>query len=227
MIYFLKKIKYFLQGRILKKPDLNLQSKWFGNQYGGFFVCIENLNKNSIVYSLGIGTDVSFDEGIIKEFNCKVYGYDPTPKSIKWVYNNVKEKKFKMHEFGISNKTEKLSFYLPKNKDHVSGSLKKLKTINLHNSIMLDFRSIKDVMNQNSHSYINLLKMDIEGAEYDILEHILNEKINIDQIVVEFHPHLLKKGKKKTLSMIQKLNKYGYKCFAISDSYLEFSFIKI
>jgi FkbM family methyltransferase len=227
MINTLKKIKYFLEGRIIQEPQIVINKKWIGNQYGGFNIHPNNLNKNAIVYSLGIGTDVSFDEELISEFGCKVYAYDPTPKSIYWVAQNVKQDNFIMHPFGISNKTEKLKFYLPKNDDHVSGSLKMIKTVNHSKTIELDFKSIKEVMKQNKHDKIHLLKLDIEAAEYDLLNHIIKEQIQIDQIVVEFHPHLIDKGKKETLNIMKKMNEYGFKCFAISKTYLEYSFIKV
>ena len=227
MIKILKKIKYYLEGRIFKTPELKINKEWFGNQYGGFFVHPNNLNHESIVYSLGIGTDISFDKSIINRFNCKIYAFDPTPKSIDWVKKNVKEDNFKMHNFGISDKTENRIFYLPKNDDYVSGSIKKIKTVDHNKHIDLNFKSVKEVMKQNGHNSINLLKMDIEGSEYDVLENILEEKIHIDQLVVEFHPHLIKKGKKLTAEIFNKMNEKGFKCFAISQSYSEFSFIKI
>ena len=56
---------------------------------------------------------------------------------------------------------------------------------------------------------------------------ILIENIDIKQIVVEFHPNLIKNGWAKTKNMIKTLNKSGYKCFGVSSSYSEFSFIKV
>ena len=81
-------------------------------------------------------------------------------------------------------------------------------------------------MKSNNHNYLDLLKMDIEGSEYEVIENILNNSIKINQIVVEFHPHLIKNGRKKTQDIIQKLNQKGYKCFGISDTFLEYSFLK-
>lgn len=132
-----------------------------------------------------------------------------------------------MSEVGISNIPGKKKFYLPKNQNHVSGSLLSIKTVDQKDSIILGFQTLKQVMKSNNHKYLDLLKMDIEGAEYEVLENILNQSIQIDQIVVEFHPHLIKNGKKKTQGIIEKLNQNGYRCFAISDSFLEYSFFKV
>jgi hypothetical protein len=54
------------------KPTVKVGKKWYGNDYGGFFVAPAFINNHSIVYSFGIGEDVSFDESVIKHHNCKV-----------------------------------------------------------------------------------------------------------------------------------------------------------
>ena len=222
----LRKVKYRLEGRILNSPEIRISKKWFGNAYGGFYLHTKELNSQSIVYSVGIGTDISFDLEVINAFNCEVYGFDPTPKSIQWVKENVDSDKFIMAEVGISNISGKKKFYLPKNQNQVSGSLLSIKTVDRKHSISLEFQTLKQVMKVNNHKYLDLLKMDIEGAEYDVLNDIINQSIQIDQIVVEFHPHLIKNGKKKTQNIIERLNQNGYKCFGISNSFLEFSFLK-
>jgi len=89
-------IKAFLPYGILQcyrkfknKIVIKCNFKWFGNDYGGFYICPDLLKYNNgekIIYSIGIGEDISFDLDIIKEFpNCKIYAFDPTPKSIEWI----------------------------------------------------------------------------------------------------------------------------------------------
>ena len=59
---------------------------------------------------------------------------------------------------------------------------------------------------------IDLLKMDIEGAECRVLEHMINEQIFPTYLLVEFD--LLLKGKDKngkTKQVIEKLLQSGYK----------------
>ena len=88
-----------------------MKKKWFGNVYGGFYIHSKGLDKNSIVYSVGIGEDISFDLDIIQTFSCDVYAFDPTPKSIQWVKNKVKLSKFIFHDYGVSNSTEDAVFF--------------------------------------------------------------------------------------------------------------------
>ena len=97
------------------KKGVKCKHIWYGNRYGGFYVCPEFLNENSIIYSFGIGEDISFDRTIIENHNCHVFGFDPTPKAINWVNSQNVPAKFNFFEFGISNKSGFVDFYLPKN----------------------------------------------------------------------------------------------------------------
>jgi len=222
-----KKIKYWVQGRVMHKPTLSISQKWIGNhQYGGFCVHTDTLHAESIVYSIGIGKDISFDQELIKTFGCKVFGYDPTPKSIAWVTKNVNDKQFKFFDFGIAKVSGKQSFFLPENKNYVSGSIKPIKGVDRQNKEVLQFKTLKAAMELNNHTQIDLLKMDIEGAEYEVIDHFLKHKIAIKQFVVEFHPHMEKDGKKKTKKAIKLLENAGFRCFAVSETFLEYSFIK-
>ena len=225
----INKLKYFLLGHFIFKAQINIEKEWLGNSYGGFYINTNGLNENSIIYSVGIGEDISFDLDIISKFNCKVFAFDPTPKSITWVKNNlsVSKENFIFQEYGISAKSGFFDFYLPKNTNHVSGSIVKNSNVDISNSIKLEFRTISQVIKELEHNKIDLLKIDIEGEEYEVLKSILIENLDISQIVVEFHPNLIKNGRAKTKNMIKTLNKSGYRCFGVSSSYSEFSFIKV
>jgi FkbM family methyltransferase len=227
MINLYRKLKYLIQGKYIIVNQIKKNKQWLGNSYGGFYVSHDSLCDNSIVYSIGIGEDVSFDLDIIEKYSCKIFAYDPTPKSVNWINKNVSNKNFNFYPIGISNEKGTKMFYLPKESKYVSGSLKKISTVNESNTLRLYFDTLKNQMIKNKHQKIDILKMDIEGSEYDVIDSILNENIEIDQILVEFHPHLIQNGRKKTKKTIIELESFGYKCFARSNSFLEYSFIKL
>jgi hypothetical protein len=54
--------------------------RWFGTKYGGFYVYPDRLCQESIIYSFGVGEDVSFDLELIEKYNCHVFAFDPTQK---------------------------------------------------------------------------------------------------------------------------------------------------
>lgn len=222
-----KRLIKLVSGRFAHlKKSVNVSKKWYGNNYGGFYICPDFLNKNSIVYSLGIGEDISFDAAIIKDHNCNVLGFDPTPKSISWVKKNKNlPTKFSFYEYGIADKSGMVDFYLPKNKEHVSGSFVIQNNVSEAQKITVEMKSWEDIVNSFGHTHVDVLKMDIEGAEYDILDSILNSNVSIKQILVEFHERMFDNGKSKTKHAIGKLNDHGYAIFGVSDTFEEVSFI--
>jgi hypothetical protein len=96
------------------KKNVKLNHTWYGNTYGGFYIYPDLLDENSIIYSFGIGEDISFDKALIEKHNCNIYGFDPTPKSINWIKGQNLPKEFCFYEFGISDKSGNVDFYLHK-----------------------------------------------------------------------------------------------------------------
>ena len=221
-----KKVVLRLTGKVKHlKKGVKLKSVWYGNQYGGFYVYPDLLNENSIIYSFGIGLDISFDTAAIKNHNCRVFGFDPTPKSIDWIRSQDVSPRFTFHDVGISDKSGFCDFYFPKNPDNVSGSIVVQDNIDVGEKTTVKMRSIKDIMTELAHTHIDILKMDIEGAEYSVIDNILDSDISIDQILIEFHDRFVENGKARTQQAIKLLNNKGFEIFAISDSCYEISFI--
>jgi FkbM family methyltransferase len=208
------------------KRGIKCEHTWYGNAYGGFFICNKFLNEKSIIYSFGIGEDISFDENVINNHNCQVFGFDPTPKSINWIKSQKIPPGFFFYEFGINLESGYVDFYLPINPNHVSGSYVHQNNMNLSEKISVKMKSFKDIILKLGHTHIDVLKMDIEGAEYEVIEDILNSKVSIDQFLIEFHERFFENGKKQTEKIIGIFKQNGFEIFGISDSFDEVSFIK-
>ena len=208
------------------RRSVRRQYLWYGSKHGGFFLMPELLNSNSVVYSFGIGVDISFDTEIINKHGCTVYGFDPTPKSIKWIESSKRPDKFHFLPYGISNKTGSATFYLPVNENHVSGSLAETEVVSSSKKVEVPMKSFNDIIKELKHEKIDVLKMDIEGAEYDVLPDIMKQNISINQIQVEFHHRLFSGGNKKTKDAVELLKNNGFDLYAISKTGEELSFVK-
>lgn len=208
------------------RNTVSINKKWYGNKYGGFYVCPDIINDNSIVYSFGIGEDISFDIKMIDEHKCDVFAFDPTPKSVKWVkqYKSMPSK-FNFFDYGLADRSGPFDFFLPKNTEYVSGSFVIQDCVDATNRVQVEMKSFKDIIKILGHNKVDVLKMDIEGAEYKVLDSILSSPILINQILIEFHDRLFIDGKCKTIDAIKRLNNCGYEIFGVSDSFQEVSFI--
>ncbi|MDH3645751.1 MAG: FkbM family methyltransferase [Gammaproteobacteria bacterium] len=156
-----------------------------GTRYGGWVVPDGVLNKHSICYCGGVGEDVSFDIGLIEKYNCAVYAFDPTPRAVNYVQENYSDYKgFHFSQIGLWDSDSVLKFFAPANSEHVSHSI-----MNLHKSDeFFEARCLRlsQIMNENGHKQIDLLKLDIEGAEYKVIESLLYDRLNIKIICIEY-----------------------------------------
>jgi FkbM family methyltransferase len=224
---FKQKVK-ILTGKVRPiKAEVKCNHEWYGNTYGGFYVYPDILSKDSIVYSFGIGEDISFDRAIIENHKCCVFAFDPTPKSIAWIQNQTLPPGFTFFEYGIACETGFVNFNLPKNSNHVSGSIVKHHKVDESNNVSVLMKCLPEIITELGHNHVDVLKMDIEGSEYDVIDNILSSPIEIDQILLELHERFFADGKQKTMKLFKSLKDKGYLLFAVSDSFEELSFIKM
>ncbi|MCQ2520944.1 MAG: FkbM family methyltransferase [Lachnospiraceae bacterium] len=196
-----------------------------GGEYGGFGVCLSMVPINGVVYSFGIGEDMSFDIDIKKEKDVALFAFDPTPKSISWYERQNFGEKFSFYPYGISNYDGEEKFYLPLNEEYVSGSVICGEDKN-ESAVIVEMKSLDSIMKSLNHKKIDVLKMDIEGSEYKVIDDILSKDICFSQLCIEVHSRFFDDGVKKTREMIKKLNDKGYYITYVSDTFEELTFCK-
>jgi len=207
-----------------KQIKLNAVTHGGGSGYGGWDIIEKHIDAESVVYSFGVGEDASFDLSLIDKFGLTVYAFDPTPKSISWVKSQNFSENFKMHGYGLAAFDGFVSFNPPSNPDHVSHTiLDRVETKG--KSIEVEVKKLKTIMDEIGHKKIDLLKMDIEGAEYQVIDDIIKSDIRPDQLLIEFHHRFSSVGIEKSKAAIEALNNAGYLVFSVSDNGEEYSFI--
>lgn len=222
-----RKILRILAGKdLLIRTTIQKNKAWYGTSYGGFYICPDKLTESSVVYSFGIGKDISFDLDIIGKHKCFVFGFDPTPKSVEWMALQSVPEEFHFYPYGIAATTGRVDFFLPLNNEYISASFVKNSTVNEDQKVTVPVKSFKDILKDLQHQKVDVLKMDIEGAEYEVLPDILNSDCDISQILVEFHHRLVSEGANKTRESVSLLKAKGFDVFAVSESGDEVSFIK-
>lgn len=196
-----------------------------GNEGAAWTILPDNLDERSIVYLFGVGQDISFDLGLIGRFGLKVHAFDPTPRSIDWVKLQQLPVDFVMHEFGVCDYDGTAIFNTPADPKWVSYSLATKAKDPF--AIEAPVRKLSSIMKSLGHHHIDLLKLDIEGAEYQVIDDILKDAVKVEQLCVEFHHYRPDVGLAATMKAIHKLNESGYKIFDVSPSGQEYSFLKL
>jgi len=181
-----------------------------GSDYGGYFVDISLLPPDAVVYSLGIGEDISFDLSLIQQYGVTIGAFDPTPKVKTWIQSQSLPAQFRFQQIGIADFDGEADFYLPPKRDFISHSMIRARQYS-EDSIRVPVAKLATVMRTLGHNRIDILKMDIEGAEYAVLKDLMKDKIEVGQILVEFHHRLSSVGIEKTRAALSALNDYGMK----------------
>lgn len=185
------------------------------------------LNSDSICYLVGCGENISFDLSLIDTFGCDVYGFDPTPKSIAYVKDAAGQNpKYHFYEVGVWDKEDTLKFFVPRNPNHVSHSLLNLQKTDDY--ILLKVKRLSQLMKELDHEHIDLLKIDIEGAEYKVIESIIKDKIDIKILCVEYdegHHPLDANYKDRIRTSVHSLITEGYRLVFMRDR-SNYTFVK-
>ena len=193
--------------------------KW-GSPYGGWYIPTKLLNKNWIYYLVGVRDDISFDLALTERVGCHVHSFDPTPYSMKYMRRFKKNKKIHFHPIGIWKENKTMRFSKLHDKKWNSGSIIDLEGTG-KKAFSAKCRRLIDVMKDLKHKRVDLLKLDIEGAEYEVLDDMFSSGIEPRVLLVEFdQPRLVL----KTYLMILKILSRDYS-LAIRDMW-NFTFIK-
>lgn len=225
-----KNLGFYIRVLIGKEPyvrsDICLSSERVGSDYGGWSVVLSEINAKSIIYSFGVGEDVSFDVELINRFDLVVHAFDPTPKSIKWIAEQNMGSNFIMHNYGIASVDGYVDFNPPENLQHVSYTMLDRPSTS-ERAMSLPVKKLASIMAELGHKKIDILKLDVEGAEYDVIDDLYASKIYPGQILVEFHHRFPGVGAAKTKNAINRIKLMGYKLFCISKSNEEYSFMRV
>ena len=143
---------------------------------GSWSICMDDANlvdrmrsRECVVYSFGVRTDWSFDSAIAR-LGCTVHAFDPSVDHPEQLAPGVH-----FHPVGLSGQDGTLNG-VPLSRENVRSTW--------------NMRSLSSLAKELQHTQVDLLKIDIEGAEWDVLEQVASgelDALSIGQIVAEVH----------------------------------------
>ncbi|MAE49227.1 hypothetical protein CMI48_00660 [Candidatus Pacearchaeota archaeon] len=182
-------------------PDIQMIKEVFQDKQ--YHEALQALPKKAIILDLGanIGT---FTTLAAKNQNTKkVYAYEPFPENTALLVRNIAmndlNEKVSINAEAVSGKSGTTKFYL----NHKGPA-----THSLHNktgkSITVPTISLSQILKKQKIKKVDLLKLDVEGAEEDILFNTTKTDLKkIKHIVMEYHPNI---NLNKLLTFLKKNN---------------------
>lgn len=196
-----------------------------GSNYAGYWLDVSQLRADSIVYSLGVGEDISFDLALIERVGAHIHAFDPTPRVQAWLGKQRLPPEFHFHAIGIAEREGEQAFHLPPRREWISHSVISSSQFS-RESVVLPVTRLCTAMRKLGHKRLDLLKMDIEGAEYSVIEEIAAEKMAIAQLLVEFHHRLMPDGIARTRKAIRLLDALGLQIASVCPRGEIFTFVQ-
>lgn len=167
------------------------------------------LGPSSVVYSGGVGNDISFEHALARQFGCAVVLFDPSPTgraTMALPENQLGA--FHFVPIALAGHSGELTFHAPIHAAEGSFYHSAAPGAAVH----VPCTTLTALMEKQGHAWIDLLKLDIEGSEYEVLDEIVTRRIPVRQICVEFHhglmPHI---RRSQTIRAILRLLWRGYR----------------
>lgn len=178
------------------------------------------LKKGDIVIDIGanIGYYVILESKLVGHEGV-VYAIEPVPLAVELLRRNCelnKCKNVKIYQLAIYNRSGKLTIYVPSKLNWSTINIENVKDIKRNSCIKIEVNALtlEDFI-QKEKIKPTLIRMDVEGAEFEILtssEKLLRKLDNI-MLFVEFHFNIL--GRDKSMKLLRMLKLCGFDVLAV------------
>jgi FkbM family methyltransferase len=187
-----------------------------GSGYGGWAVP-RGLDPSWTCYAAGVGEDASFDVALA-EIGCEVVAIDPTPRALDYMKPIVaRHERLSLVPYAVWTEEGELDFFPPADPAHVSYSA----TNRQHTAdpIRVPARTLAGIARELGHERVDLVKLDIEGAEYPVLDSLDLGSLGVRVLCVEFHPD---PGLRRMLATVRAVMRHGYEVAAVDRTDVTF-----
>jgi hypothetical protein len=187
-----------LKRRLRRVPRHTVQIALPKVQLEGAAVAPDLLHVNSVVYSVSADQVSRFDRALIGEVGCMVHAVEHGMRSDRG-----------------RDDTFPLRFVL-----HSANGPKALEPTTPEAPVLARMQWI---MRQLGHTHMDLLRLDVDGAEYDAIEALAQTPLRPCQMIVTFHHHRPDWSLWQTERALSQLNELGYRIFDCQESGRVFS----
>lgn len=197
-----------------------------GTRYGGWWLDRRALGKNPLLVDCGLGLDISFPTAFLARFGGTVIGIDPNPASIAYCEARKPPGMTVLARAFWPEAGRRLRFHLPrppeqlpKGADGVSGSLLGSHSYAGEEAVEVLTTSLAEVLREAGREECDILKLDIEGAEYEVLADLCRTGMirKARQVLIEFHHHCTDHSLEDTLNAAAAVRASGFALLHTED----------
>lgn len=190
------------------RPDMQR----LGSGYGGWTVPAGQIDASWVCVCAGAGVDVTFDLELVERFGCTVITVDPTEESREHVASVDPEGRLRFVHAALWREGGELRMYAAADPSHRTLSSDDLQRSG--RAVTVPAVGLGDLADR-----IDLLKLDVEGAEYELLPQV--PRVGVRVLCVEMHPS---RGVRAGVRAFRALRAAGYELTARHGA--DFTFVR-
>lgn len=157
-----------------------------GTEYGGWVVPADLIEPNWLCYSVGIGHDASFDFELTTRFGVRVRAFDPFDVFCRQAEEQAPtSSRYSVHAVALSSHDGPLEMF--GHQDEERGSVSAANLYGASTSFTRPGRTLTSLMHELGDDEVQLLKLDIEGSEYEVLPTIDLRAAGVRVLLLELH----------------------------------------
>ncbi len=157
-----------------------------GTRYGRWMVPGDLIGPDWTCWCVGAGGDVSFDLELLRRFGARVRSFDPDPEFARVArMESAGHPRYSFHEVAITATDGPLR--MQRHHQSNSRSLSPAGLYESHEYVEVPGRSLESLRAELGDERIDLLKLDVEGAEYDLLATLDPAALGIRVLSVQLH----------------------------------------
>ena len=201
------------------KPQMDLTNTEpiFVN-YNEFFVekVYDSVDLNNKKLVFDIGANVGLWTKFIQSKGADiVFCFEPNPVPLKDLYRNfAQDSSVTIVPKGIYYENTSLEFYNVESNSLLSSfypAASEKNGVPIGNISKIEVITLESIIEKYKIKKIDLVKFDIEGAEFDIFDHLPLSVFNVvDSFLIEEHSQYFDNSKEKVTNLMRILNKYQY-----------------
>lgn len=187
-------------------PLDEMETAHLGSEYGGWIVPAGVVERDWMCYCVGAGGDVSFDLALIERYGARVRTFDPDGEFARRALEEAgEEPRFSFHQFAIAKVDGPLRV------GYHHGPSRSVSAAGLYEStrfVELPGRTLPSLMAELGDRRVDLLKLDVEGSEYELLPQLGLRALGVKILGVQLHHNgSLRQGRE----VIAELAEQGYR----------------
>jgi FkbM family methyltransferase len=157
-----------------------------GRSYGGWVIPEGIVEPSWVCYCVGAGGDVSFDLELIRRYGATVRAFEPVPGYVELAEREATgEERFSIHQVAIARSDGPIRMQVTH--DAQSRSVSAAGLYDSHEFIELPGRTLPSLMSELGDERIDLLKLDVEGTEYELLADVDLRAFGVKVFAIQLH----------------------------------------